>query len=83
MVCPLSPSVARPSRADPFFALSTADARSQVQRAQSEAATFRYKYGYEITPDMLAKRIANINQVGRGYLSSPNAEMGRYSRTVG
>ncbi|CEQ40626.1 SPOSA6832_02258, partial [Sporobolomyces salmonicolor] len=41
----------------------TADARSQVQRAQSEATQFRYKYGYEITPDLLAKRIANINQV--------------------
>jgi len=34
-----------------------------VQRAQSEAANFRYKYGYDITPDLLAKRIANINQV--------------------
>ncbi|GAA6014825.1 hypothetical protein JCM10207_002194 [Rhodosporidiobolus poonsookiae] len=41
----------------------TADARSQVQRAISEASQFRYKYGYEITPDLLAKRIANINQV--------------------
>lgn len=36
---------------------------SQVQRARSEAYQFRYKYGYEITPDLLAKRIANINQV--------------------
>ncbi|GAA5823163.1 hypothetical protein JCM10212_004252, partial [Sporobolomyces blumeae] len=41
----------------------SADARSQVQRAQSEASQFRYKYGYEITPDLLAKRIANVNQV--------------------
>ncbi|MBW0526493.1 hypothetical protein O181_066208 [Austropuccinia psidii MF-1] len=40
-----------------------ADARAQVVRAQSEAAEFRYQYGYEIPPDMLAKRLANINQV--------------------
>ncbi|KAL0259501.1 Proteasome subunit YC7alpha/Y8 (protease yscE subunit 7) [Diplodia seriata] len=42
---------------------SIADARASVQRAQGEASEFRYKYGYEMPCDVLAKRIANISQV--------------------
>ncbi|PVU86967.1 hypothetical protein BB559_006297 [Furculomyces boomerangus] len=40
-----------------------ADAKAQITKARAEAADFRYKYGYEISADLLAKRIANINQV--------------------
>ena len=42
---------------------SIADARASVMRARGEAAEFRYKYGYEMPCDVLAKRLANINQV--------------------
>ena len=40
-----------------------ADARASVDRARGEAAEFRYKFGYEMPCDALAKRISNINQV--------------------
>lgn len=42
---------------------SIADARAFAQRARGEAAEFRYKYGYEMPCDALAKRLANISQV--------------------
>lgn len=32
-------------------------------RARGEAAEFRYKNGYEMPCDVLAKRLANISQV--------------------
>lgn len=42
---------------------SIADARASVDRARGEAAEFRYKFGYEMPADVLAKRLSNINQV--------------------
>ena len=42
---------------------SIADARNFVDHARGEAAEFRYKYGYEMPCDVLAKRMANISQV--------------------
>ncbi|KAJ3331466.1 Proteasome subunit alpha type-6 [Blyttiomyces sp. JEL0837] len=40
-----------------------ADARAQVARARMEAGDYRYKNGYDMPIHMLAKRVANINQV--------------------
>lgn len=42
---------------------SIADARSLALRARAEAAEFRYKYGYEMPVQGLAKRMANISQI--------------------
>lgn len=39
------------------------DARSLVQKARSEAAEFRFKYGYEIPPDVMARTLADQAQV--------------------
>lgn len=69
---------------------SIADARASVMRAQGEAAEFRYKFGYEMPCDVLAKRLANINQVytqrvsfltfySLSLLLLPGAEQNHYS----
>ncbi|ODV76774.1 N-terminal nucleophile aminohydrolase [Suhomyces tanzawaensis NRRL Y-17324] len=42
---------------------SIADARSQALRARAEATEFRYKYGYEMPVESLAKRMANLSQL--------------------
>lgn len=40
-----------------------ADAKAQVQRARMEAANFKYKNGYDVPVQYLAKRVANVAQV--------------------
>ena len=55
---------------------SIADARASVNRARGEAAEFRYKNGYEMPCDVLAKRLANINQVYTQRVRSPSLAPG-------
>lgn len=48
----------------------SADGKSMIARARQEAADFRYQFGYDITIDLLSRRIANLNQI-----STQEAEM--------
>lgn len=62
---------------------SIADARASVDRARGEAAEFRYKYGYEMPCDVLAKRLANINQVYTQRVSNTSPIAYRTNQSAG
>ena len=55
---------------------SIADARASINRARGEAAEFRYKFGYEMPCDVLAKRLSNISQVYTQKVSLPGSTSG-------
>lgn len=59
---------------------SIADARASASRAQGEAAEFKYKFGYEMPCDVLAKRLANINQVYTQKVSNLSPTLSAKSR---
>ncbi|PRP85800.1 hypothetical protein PROFUN_05992 [Planoprotostelium fungivorum] len=40
-----------------------ADAKSSIQRTRYEAAEFKYKFGYDIPVQFLAKRVADVAQI--------------------
>ena len=59
----ISSALLTPLIADIMSCIGAADAKSQVQKARSEAAEFRFKYGYEMPVDYLAKVLADQAQV--------------------
>eukprot|EP01133_Synstelium_polycarpum_P007433 gene7433-8696_t len=46
------------------------DAKLQVSRARQEAASFHHKFGYQIPPNVLAKRIADYAQLSTQHASA-------------
>ena len=53
------------------YCFAVGDAKSQVQKARQEAAEFRFKYGYEMPVDYLAKVLADQAQVYTQVTCSP------------